>query len=634
MCGICGIYNFRDSGVVDMRLLRVMNNTMRHRGPNDEGYFNKTNIGLAMRRLSIIDVAGGRQPIPNENKTKWIVFNGEIYNYRELRQVLSERGHSFSTNSDTEAILHLYEDFGDNCVNYLRGMFAFAIWDSTAETLFIARDRIGIKPLFYSIVGNKTAIFASEIKALLAYPEIDKDIDLQALDAFFTYSYIPAPLSIFKGIRKLPPAHVMKINQHEVSIKKYWDLYFQPDHSKTESYFTERFEEIFADSVKMRLLSEVPLGAFLSGGIDSGMIVAQMARFMTDSPHTFTVGFTGDTGAYLDERPYARMIAQKYACNHTEIEVKPNINEVLDEIVDAFDEPFADDSVVPSYYICKSSKKVATVVLTGLGGDELFAGYERYLGFQLSLLYDYVPSLVSRRIISPLIELLPEQKNGSNFINHMKRFIRASHLPLPIRYAHYISLLGPETRKKLFSSCISGKIDFSGTLDIMTTFFNSSDNAEQPLDRIFYQDIKTYLPDDILTLTDRVGMQHSQELRVPFTDHVLMEFCATIPAEMKIKKLEKKYLLKKSARKFIPSPVLSHRKQGFSSPLAQWFKTDLKPLCAELLSKEKIENHGVLNWEFVKTILSRHQDRRELYDKLIFSIIMFQKWYERIYSKK
>ncbi|MCK4788494.1 MAG: asparagine synthase (glutamine-hydrolyzing) [Desulfobacteraceae bacterium] len=629
MCGICGIFNFRKTEPIDVDLLKEMNNRMYHRGPDDEGYYISDNVGIAMRRLSIIDIATGRQPIHNENKTVWIVFNGEIYNYREMREFLLKKGHHFNTNSDTETIVHLYEEFGEDCVNYLRGMFAFAIWDSNSKTLIVARDRIGIKPLFYSVIADEHFVFGSEIKALLSYPEINRKMDIQGLDAFFAYTYIPAPLTIYKGIKKLLPGHLMKINSRGISIRQYWDLNFQPDFSKKESYFQEKFEEIFSEAVEMRLLSEVPLGAFLSGGIDSSLVVAYMAASMREMPRTFTIGFSGDVGGFLDERGYAQLVAKKYKCKHHEIEVEPKFDVILDEIITAFDEPFADDSVIPSYRICEASKGVVTVALTGLGGDELFAGYERYLGFRLSLLYDFIPSVISKKFISPVIEGLPEQKNGHYTINHMKRFARSSHLSPALRYNDYVSTLSQTKRCNLFEPSIAHVINFQATTELTSRYYNANGDALSPMDRVFYQDIKTYLPDDILALTDRIGMFHSLELRVPFTDHKLVEFCATIPAGMKLKNLTKKHLLKKIAKGVLPREVISHRKQGFSSPMAKWLQADLKPYIYDLISKEKIEKDGILNWNFIERVLDEHFSRRELHDKLIFAIIMFQKWRER-----
>ena len=629
MCGICGIFNYGSHEPVSLEQLQAMNDTLRHRGPNDEGRYTDVDLGLAMRRLSIIDIGGGKQPIHNEDRTIWIVFNGEIFNYPKLKRYLEGKGHTFYTRSDTETIVHLYEEHGDDCVNYLRGMFAFALWDGPSRSLLLARDRVGIKPLFYCDTGKGELLFSSEPKALLASPKVSRDMDLQGLDAYFAYGYIPAPLSIYRSIRKLPAGHVMKIRRSGSSIRKYWDLYFRPERGKPESYFAGKFEEIFSEAVKMRLISEVPLGAFLSGGIDSGLVVAYMAEAMNDRLHTFSVGFSGNVGGYLDERPYARMVAERYRCEHRELLLEPRVETILDDIVESFDEPFADDSVIPSYYICETSSRDLTVALTGLGGDELFAGYERHLGFRISLLYDYLPSALSKGILAPIIEVLPELKNGHYTVNHLKRFVRASHLPLPERYARYMTMLNPDERARLYQPDIAEAIDYRATEELMTAYFRADDNALDPLDKMFYQDIKTYLPEDILTLTDRIGMRHSMELRVPFTDHVLIEMCATIPAEMKMKRMQKKALLKSIAAAKLPRPVLAHRKQGFASPMAQWLKTDLKSCSDDLLLSETKNNSDILRKSEIREMIADHMRGRELNDKRIFALIMFQKWCER-----
>ncbi|RLB08881.1 MAG: asparagine synthase (glutamine-hydrolyzing) [Deltaproteobacteria bacterium] len=629
MCGICGIYNFGTSEPVNKELLHEMNQTLLHRGPDDEGVLVDGNFGMAMRRLAIIDLASGKQPIHNEDKSIWTVFNGEIYNYKELRQLLEKKGHKFYTSSDTETIVHLYEDYGEGCLAHLRGMYAIAIWDSKRKTLFLSRDRLGVKPLFYSIINNEKIVFASEIKAILRYPSISREMDYQALDAYFAYLYIPAPLTIYKGINKLNPGHFIKINEKDIVIKKYWDVRLEPDFGKPEKYFLDGFLELFREAVKSRLISEVPLGGFLSGGVDSSMVVSQMALNVEDAVNAFTVGFSGNIGAYLDERPYAKLVAEKYDLNYEMIEVEPNVESVLDSLTDAFDEPFADDSVIPSFYICKAAKKKVTVVLTGLGGDELFAGYERYLGFRLSMLYDYVPMFLTRSIIQPSIRLLPESKNGTNTINHIKRFIHASTLPLKERYASYVTTMDMFDRAKLYTKGVANKIHFEHTLDLVSSHYNSDNTSTDPLDRALYQDFKTYLPEDILALTDRIGMHHSLELRVPFTDHKLVEFCVTIPSKYKIRWLEKKFLLKKAALKYLPKEVIYHRKQGFSSPMATWLQQDLKSFCNHILSKQEIDKYGILNWNFVDRILKEHIRLQDRHDKLIFAIIMFQKWVKK-----
>lgn len=631
MCGISGIYNFKNKDKrIDQETILKMCSTIRHRGPDDQGIFLDTNIGLGMRRLSIIDVAGGHQPIANEDKTIWIVLNGEIYNYYELREHLIRKGHIFSTKSDTEVIIHEYEESGKACVEKLRGMFAFAIWDSKREKLLIARDRVGIKPLFYAQT-NGSILFASEIKAILEYPGIKREIDWRAFDAFFTLAYIPAPLTIFKDIYKLLPGNIIVCEKGQIRIEKYWDIHYQPDYKKSEAYFIDGFMGLLEESVKIHLMSEVPLGAFLSGGIDSSTVVSLMARNNSSQVNTFSIGFGGNVGGYNDERPYARLIAQRYHTNQKEFEVKPDFITLLDELVGVFDEPFADDAMIPSYYVCKLAKEYVTVALSGLGGDELFGGYERYLGFSLSNKYERLPRFVRNRIIAPIINQLPENKSGNSSINHIKRFIRASNLPSDQRYFSYISILNEKRRKDLYLQAVQDEIDFSWVNNQLTSYYNS-ENASYPLDRIFYQDIKTYLPEDILAVTDRMSMRHSLEVRVPFLDHKLMEFCATIPAEMKLRHLRKKFLLKKGVAHLLPPEIINHKKQGFVGPMSIWLQNDLKEYALEILSESTLRRHGLFNPKTVSNILEEHFTRKETHSTLIWALMVFETWH-RMYMK-
>ncbi|MDH5570144.1 MAG: asparagine synthase (glutamine-hydrolyzing) [Gammaproteobacteria bacterium] len=404
MCGIFGIASTNGNNIS----CKDYTDTLFHRGPDDSGFYNDNYVCLGHRRLSIIDLGGGHQPLLNDNETIIIVFNGEIYNFHELRDLLISRGYEFKTKSDTEAILHAYEEWGASCVDYLRGMFAFAIWDKMNETLFIARDRLGIKPLFYA-EHNGVLYFSSEIKAIIEDNNFPREIDEQALVSYFTFSYIPAPMTIYKHIRKLLPGHTLQWSNGKVEIKKYWDIHFIPDRTKNEKAFIEEFMDIFSDSVQGHLISDVPIGAFLSGGVDSSAIVAFMSQLSSSPVNTFCMGFGGNTGGYLDERIYADIMAKKYHTNHHNFEVTPELDGILDKIVRAFDEPFADDSSIPSYFVCKIASENLKVALSGLGGDELFAGYERYLGFKLQSLYSRLPLFLRKNVISALVEKIPEQ---------------------------------------------------------------------------------------------------------------------------------------------------------------------------------------------------------------------------------
>ncbi|MBL0732040.1 MAG: asparagine synthase (glutamine-hydrolyzing), partial [Desulfosarcina sp.] len=521
MCGIVGVASLNLNKIP----LEEITDTLSHRGPDDFGIYQDNYVGLDHRRLSIIDLEGGRQPIFNEDRSMCIIFNGEIYNFIQIRDDLLEKGHRFSTRSDTETILHAYEEWGEKCVDYLRGMFAFAIWDARARRLFLARDRLGIKPLFYAEQNGKF-YFASEMKAILADPDFSRDLDKTALAGYFSFSYIPAPLTIYAGIRKLLPGHTLTWDNGSIRTNKYWDICFEPDRSRSEESFIEDFMGMLQESVKMRLMSEVPLGAFLSGGIDSSAIVALMSMSGNAGPvNTFCMGFGGNTGAYLDERGYAKMVAERYSTNHREYEIMPNPEGLLEKIVRSFDEPFADDSTIPSYFVCKMARENVTVALSGLGGDEAFGGYERYFGFQLRSLYSRLPRYLRETIFPNIIGRLPERSDGHYTINHMKRFVRSGALPADLCYLSYISILDSDLKSGFFSDSDRFNKHFDACNDIMLAYFNSNSvrDEKDSLNRALYCDIKTYLPEDILSVTDRMSMHHSLEVRVPFIDHELLE---------------------------------------------------------------------------------------------------------------
>jgi asparagine synthase (glutamine-hydrolysing) len=627
MCGIAGIASIKEN--MCGFPIKAVTETLAHRGPDGSGYYTDDHVALGHRRLSIIDVEGGAQPIFNEDGSKCIIFNGEIFNFYELRQDLIQKGHVFSTRSDTETILHAYEEYGPNCVNLFRGMFVFAIWDSKAAKLFIARDRLGIKPPFYSEHGGKF-YFASEMKAILAKSNFSVNIDEEALAAYFCYSYIPAPWTIYSDIRKLLPGHTLTWQNGKIEIRKYWDLAFTPDRSRNESYFIDGFLDLFQESVKMRLISEVPLGAFLSGGIDSSAVVAMMSRVSQEPVKTFCMGFGGTTGGYLDERGYARLVAERYGTDHQEYEVVPRFEALVEKIVRSFDEPFADDSAIPSFFVCEIARQRVTVALSGLGGDEAFAGYERYLGFNLRRIYSLLPIMLRDKVIRKLVEKIPERSDGHYTINHMKRFVRSGALSPDLAYLGYISKINDNIFNSFFSNGQKFRSHLSAGRDLMLDHFRS-DNVDGGIDclnRGIYCDMKTYLPEDILAVTDRMSMHHALEVRVPFLDHKLLEFCANIPPEMKMRWFTKKFLLKKATQSLLPQEVINHRKQGFVGPMTQWLKTDLKGYVLETLSRKNLDRHGYLNFNTVTRVLDEHFSGKQIYDTLIWSMLIFQKWYD------
>lgn len=603
-----------------------MNESIRRRGPDDDGYFLESGIGLAMRRLSILDLSGGRQPVFNEDKTVCVVFNGEIYNFRQLRQDLQALGHRFCSHSDTEVLVHLYEEYGKDLVHHLRGMFTFALWDMKAKILFIARDRLGIKPLYYARIGN-SVIFGSELKCLLSSNLIQRTLDLQAVDAFLAFTYIPAPRTIFADVYKLEPGHLLWVENGKLSNEEYWDIEFnRQNDSIDEQEWAGRITEALQSAITCHLESDVPIGAFLSGGVDSSIVVAMMAENVSDPVNTFTMGFGGNS-PLLDERRYAKELAGLYPLKYNEFTVSPDLTTIIDEVVQAFDEPFADDSVVPSYYISQLTARQVKVALSGLGGDELFAGYHRYRGFYLSNLYSRLPRTIHRLLINPLVQALPEPQSGGDRIDHIKRFSASATLSPANRYLSYVSSQPSELRRRLYLSNIKTKIDFDGTARYITDPFRNA-KAGNDIDRMLYTDFKTYLPDDILTLSDRLSMWHSLELRVPLVDHKLVELCASMPFRLKLGAMSQKRILKKVAERWLPSSIIYHRKQGFESPMASWLRNDLSGLAHSLLAPERIESMGVFDPDYVQELLNQHMAGRQKNNKILFSLMMFSKWFE------
>jgi asparagine synthase (glutamine-hydrolysing) len=616
MCGITGIYC--ESDLPQQRELEAMVHSIRRRGPDDRGYFVSGPVGLGMSRLSIIDPENGRQPISSEDGNVVVVCNGEIYNHPELRRELGAKGHRYKTRSDAETLVHLYEEEGLDFLDRLQGMFGLALWDQKRHRLIIARDRLGIKPVYYTTSAD-LLIFGSELKAVVASKRLSLTVDNSAIDAYFKLGYVPNPLTIYREVKKLPPAHVLIHENGQTRLKKYWNLSFEPKPAKSASEWQEQFVSLFQATVEKHLMSDVPLGAFLSGGVDSSFVVATMAGLMDKPVKSFTVGFAGSKGGYLDERDIAREVSRQFGTEHTEFEVQPRPEEIIDEVVEAFDEPFADDSVIPTYYLCRETSKQVKVALSGLGGDELFAGYERYLGLVLSSSYDKLPGFVKTSIIGPLVNRLPELKNGHYTINHLKRFVRSSKFPPAERYQSYVSIFGGEERRSL----LPGLNGFANG-DVNLEYFSNSRMGL--LDQALNQDIHTYLPEDILALSDRLSMWHSLELRVPFVDHQLVEFCAAMPASLKIRGREKKVMLRRAARGVLPDAVLNHRKQGFAAPMAAWLRGDLKEYVADSLSTSMVARHGLLDPKYVHGLLHEHWTRRELNDRKIFSVLMFQRW--------
>lgn len=628
MCGIAGIL-YQSSGSADSAELKRMCDVMQHRGPDDEGFFVAGPVGLGMRRLSIIDLSSGHQPIHNEDKNVWVVLNGEIYNYRELRAGLETKGHRFYTQSDTEVIVHLYEEYGEECVQHLNGMFGFALWDSQRKKLMIARDRAGEKQIYYASKNGKF-VFGSEIKCLLQTDVASKDIDHSALDAYLTYLYVPAPATIFRDVRELPAAHLMVLDSDGLRIRRYWDLSFNVDRNHDASYFVEAFSERFRRSVQSRLVSDVPLGALLSGGVDSSAVVAAMSEFASGPIKTFCIGY-GEEGAHYDERRYAKMVADQFGTQHHEFVVKPDVVEIIPEIVRAFDQPFADSSAIANYYVFRETRRHVKVVLSGLGGDEVAAGYERHLGIRWQKHYRDVPRWLREGIVERVVKRLPDSKKGSRLVERAKRFVRTGALPSDQAYHSYVSAFDAGRRAALYSDKMKHSVSLEASCEKFDQFFNR-DGIDDVLNRALYTDIMMYLPGDLLPLTDRMSMAHSIEARAPFVDHELMEFMATVPPELKIKGSDKKHLLKLAFSKVLPKEILYRRKQGFTVPLSIWFRTELNPLISRVLSKERIEQVGLFQWTAVESMLNEHMALKENHHSRIWALLMFMVWHEMYIS--
>ena len=604
-----------------------MTQAVLHRGPDDAGFYSDDRMSLGMRRLSIIDLDGGHQPIHNEDHTLWLVFNGEIFNFRELRDGLIKKGHRFYTQTDGEVLVHLYEEYGADCVHHLRGMFAFALWDKEKEQLFIARDRLGIKPLYY-MVTDGVFCFASEMKSLLSVRGFQKQVDPKALLAFLTFLYIPSPLAVFKGIEKLPPGHRLVFKKGRVSVERYWDLEFpQRSGALTEEEYCASVRGAMRESVQSHLVSDVPLGVFLSGGLDSSAIVAFMADQAGGRTKTFSIGYGEESGSY-DELEYARRIAGHFGTDHHEFILKPNIVDVLPKLVWHLDEPFADSSLIPTYLVSQSAREHVTVALTGIGGDELFGGYPRYLGARLGVAYEKMPQWV-RKSLANVVGALPESTESRNLAGWAKRFTRGGLLTDRDRYLSWVSFMNESSLRGLLSGDLREAL---GRTDVWRRHRDLYDHnsAGDLMDRILYLDTKTYLADDLLMMGDKMSMAGSLELRVPYCDHRLFELSAGIPSAVKYSGNRLKSLFKKSVADLLPEDIIKRKKQGFMVPVARWFQKELKDFTLDLLSRENIQKRGLLNPDFVHWMLDQHYTGRQNLTDQIFSLLTLELWH-RIY---
>lgn len=617
MCGITGFVE--DSTRVGNQLERAeilerMCTVMAHRGPDDQGTIVDDVVALGMRRLSIIDLSGGHQPMSSGNNT--LVFNGEIYNYRELRQHLQGRGYAFQTKSDTESILHSYEEYGDNCVDHLRGMFAFALWDASRRKLLIARDRVGEKPLYYTITKNGTFVFGSELKCLLEHKDVEREIDPESVDAYLTFGYVPDPLSIFKGIKKLPPGYSLSLVDGKLTTKQYWDFPYKQSEERSEDDYVEELRQRLQESVRMRLVSDVPLGAFLSGGVDSSTIVALMAREMSEPVKTFSIGFAEDS---YDELKYARLVAQRFGTDHHELIVTPDVCNIVDELIRHFDEPFADQSSIPTYYVSKLAREHVTVVLSGDGGDELFAGYTRYAVDLKRQGFERLPRFLRQNVMKSLSEHLPHGARGRNYLYNVA-------LDPIDRYIDNISVFTKLNRGSLYSEDFLESLAGQQSAVAMYRELASQVTTGDPLERLLYLDSKTYLPGDILTKVDRMSMAVSLEARVPLLDHELIEFVARMPASLKMRGDESKYIFKRAVADLVPKEILTRSKQGFGVPIGEWINDQLRERTHDTLRDRVTRQRGYFRPEYIDVLLAEHERGRRDHSAALWTVLMFELW--------
>ena len=623
MCGIYGILQL-DGSPAPADVLRAMGQLTIHRGPDDEGSHVDGPLAFGMRRLSIIDVGGGHQPLTNEDGTLWLIANGEIYNYRELRDDLVAKGHQFRTGSDCETILHLYEVEGEAFIERLNGMYAFALWDSRRKRLLIGRDRLGVKPLYLWQDGHRL-IFASEAKAILAVPGVGRDLDPAALQSYLALGYVPAPQSIFRGIRKLPPATLLTADAGRLQERRYWRVPPIIDRVATENEWIARVRERLEESVRMQMVSDVPIGAFLSGGIDSSAVVAFMSAHSDQPVKTYSIGFGGgDAEAFYNELPYARQVAKQFGTDHHEIIVRPDVVSLLPRLLWHMDEPIADTAFITTYLVSEFARREVTVILSGVGGDELFGGYRRYLGSHYQGYFDRLPSGLQRAAFA-LGEKLPSDRHSPmlNAMRLAKGFLASAGLPFEERYRSYIQVFSDEMTAALKRECVDSECD-----PLAAAFDNATSDDE--LNRMLCVDAETQLPDDLLLLTDKMSMAVSLECRVPLLDHELTELAARMPESVKIRGGRLKHVMKAALKNVLPPDILERKKRGFGTPMGAWLKGDLAPLVRDLLSSESIAARGLFRHTEIARLIADHEANRQDGTDRLLSLLNLEIW-ARIY---
>jgi asparagine synthase (glutamine-hydrolysing) len=617
MCGICG-FNWSDQS-----LASDMADIMAHRGPDQQGSFVDDDVSLGHSRLSIIDLSEkGKQPMGNEDGSIQIVYNGEIYNFKELRDILEKQGHRFFSGTDTEVIIHAYEEWGVECVKRFRGMFAFAIWDSNKKQLFLARDRLGIKPLYYYLDSEKF-IFASEIKAILLDPSVKREVNHKSLYYFMGYEYVPTPFTLFNGIKKLPPAHTLLFQNNKIKLTRYWDLKFSKDNG-TESYLSDKIYDLLQESISRRLISDVPLGAFLSGGIDSSAIVGLMSQMLDEPVKTFTIGFEDES---YSELGYARQVADHFGTDHKEIFVDPSSIEYFEDAVWYLDEPMTDLSLIPAYLFFREAKKDVTVCLSGEGGDEAFLGYDRFVASKLDCYYRIIPEILRKEIISKAVDMLPPQPQKKGAVNVVKRFIAGSDLPLEGRHMRWQYFSNKNEEKELYKGPLGYMTENVNPFGHLNDYYLSC-NLKDRTAREQYMELKSFLLDNALVKVDRMSMANALEVRVPYLDHEFLEFCATIPGSLKLKGLTTKYIFKKSMLKLLPKNIVYRKKHGFSFPIKNWLRKELKEYTLDLLHNSEIikENFEVY---YLNKLIEQHMRGTQNHSHRLWALMNLELWHRK-----
>jgi len=626
MCGIYGVLNFNRPEQPSDSILAAMGGIITHRGPDDFGQYRGRGMGLGMRRLSIIDVSGGHQPLCNEDESIWIVLNGEIYNFQSLRDGLESKGHTFRTRSDTEVIVHLYEEEGLEFFKRLRGMFGLAIWDAKRERLVLGRDRIGEKPLYIRREAGRL-LFASELKSILQVQGVPRRLNHAALEEYLALGYIPAPLCLLEGIEKLPAGHYLVAEKGRTEIREYWDVPFGRTEKHSEAEWIERIRAKIQETVRMQLVSDVPLGAFLSGGLDSSTIVAVMAGLTGQPVKTYSIGYQGEH-SYYNELPYASVVAKAFGTDHHEIVVQPSVSEFLPKLVWHLDEPIADSACLTTYLVSKLARESVTVILSGVGGDELFGGYRRYLGNSLMRYYSFLPGPVRRKWLPALLDRIPQDRHSTwkDYARYAAAFVKSAELDPASRYMGYVTLFAPQVQHELLQrgTLADSRISNLAAAALQDCFARCTDPDD--LNRILYADLKTSLPDDLLAMTDRMSMAASIECRAPLVDHELVELMARMPSSLKVRGFTMKYLMKKAVAPWLPREILERKKRGFGAPIGAWLRKDLQPMVSELLSEDQIRRRGLFQWPAIQHLISDHAAERVDHTDHLLALVMLELW--------